>query len=215
MALKILLVDDHASILAGTKHILSQHYPGAKISTATTYKSAQDIEQIETFDLVVLDLSIPVDDENPSTTGTGLQLVLWFLRTYPSMNIVVQSAYSRSLTRIRSFIEKHQGGFVVSDKSQSFSHFLEKVEWALNGCTYLSQEMRPVSELKPEWLEVLKLAFQEGLQDQAIAEKLNVSTRTVRHYWSKIQDFLNIFPEEGKNIRIQAFLRARDLGLIE
>ena len=61
----------------------------------------------------------------------------------------------------------------------------------------------------------LTLAFEEGLQDKAIAESMSISERMVRHYWSKLQDALNIYPEEGKNIRIQTEMRARAEGLID
>ena len=92
---------------------------------------------------------------------------------------------------------------------------LTKVDWALQGIIYTPRDMRTGIELKPEWLQVLKLAFQEGLQDKAIAEQINVSERTVRHYWSKIQDVLGVYPDPGKNIRIQTEIRAREEGVID
>jgi DNA-binding NarL/FixJ family response regulator len=61
----------------------------------------------------------------------------------------------------------------------------------------------------------LKLAFQKGLQDKAIADRMNVSERSVRHYWTKIQDALQVYPDEGTNIRIQTEIRAREEGLID
>ena len=74
-------------------------------------------------------------------------------------------------------------------------------------------------ELKPEWLEVLSLAFEEGLQDKVIAEKMHLHERTIRAYWTKIQDALNVYPdncrEEGKNMRIQTEILARKEGLID
>ena len=48
-----------------------------------------------------------------------------------------------------------------------------------------------------------------------IAERISVAERTVRHYWSKIQDVLDVYPDEGKNIRIQTEKRAREEGLID
>jgi DNA-binding NarL/FixJ family response regulator len=62
---------------------------------------------------------------------------------------------------------------------------------------------------------VLTLAFNEGLQDKAIAERMCVSERMVRHYWSKLQDALHVYPEDGKNIRIQTEMQAREEGLID
>jgi DNA-binding NarL/FixJ family response regulator len=70
-------------------------------------------------------------------------------------------------------------------------------------------------EVKPEWLEVLKLAFDEGLQDNAIAERMYKSERLIRHYWTKIQDLLEVYPEKGKNLRILTLKRAREAGLID
>jgi DNA-binding NarL/FixJ family response regulator len=92
---------------------------------------------------------------------------------------------------------------------------LTKVDWALQGLIYTPREMRSGLEVKPEWLEVLQLAFRQGLQDKAIAERMNVSERTVRHYWTKIQDALSVYPDAGKNIRIQTEMRAREEGLID
>ncbi len=62
---------------------------------------------------------------------------------------------------------------------------------------------------------MLVLAFEEGLQDKTIAERMCISERMVRHYWSKLQDALDIYPEEGKNIRIQTEMKARSEGLID
>ena len=75
--------------------------------------------------------------------------------------------------------------------------------------------MRTGLELKEEWLTLLELAFVEGLQDKEIAKRMNVAERTVRHYWSKIQDALKVYPETGKNIRIQTEIIARKEGLID
>ena len=61
-----------------------------------------------------------------------------------------------------------------------------------------SKGFQPGIELKPEWLDVLNLAFQEGLQDRAIAERLGVQTTTVRHYWSKLYDVLEIYSAEER-----------------
>lgn len=80
---------------------------------------------------------------------------------------------------------------------------------------YTPRELRTGLTIKPEWLQVLRLAFQDGLQDKAIAEQMNVAERTVRHYWNKVQDALGVYPDPGKNIRIQTEIRAREEGLID
>lgn len=110
-----------------------------------------------------------------------------------------------------------KGGFTVADKSLSSKEMLTRVGWAMQGLTH-TKDIKSIQaglEFKPEWLTVLSLAFQEGLQDKAIADRMNVSERMVRHYWTKVQDALNVYPEEGKNIRIQTEMRSREEGLID
>jgi DNA-binding NarL/FixJ family response regulator len=75
--------------------------------------------------------------------------------------------------------------------------------------------MQKGGEFKPQWLDLLVLAFDEGLQDKEIAKRMCIAERTVRHYWTKIQDALEVYPEPGKNIRIQTELKAREEGLID
>lgn len=214
---KMLVVDDHESVLGGTVDVLRRQYPEAEILTAQTPESAQ--EQMETSqpDLVVMDLSIPEKPGAMARTDTGIQLLRTLMTRYPTLNIVVQSAHIRTLVRIKPNIDVHKGGFTVADKSLSTKEMLSRANWALQGLTHTKdiKGMQAGLEVKPEWLSVLTLAFQEGLQDKAIAERMNVSERMVRHYWTKLQDVLSVYPEDGKNIRIQTEMRARAEGLID
>ncbi|HBL14611.1 MAG TPA: response regulator receiver protein [Cyanobacteria bacterium UBA11162] len=212
---KILVVDDHESVLDGTVNMLRQQYPEAEILTAQTAESAQKQMENDQPDLAVMDLSIPEKLGEMARTDTGIQLLRTLMERYPTLNIVVQSAHIRSLVRLKPAISTHEGGFTIVDKSLPLKEMLTKVEWALQGVVYTPREMRTGLEVKPEWLELLTLAFQEGLQDKAIAEKMNIAERTVRHYWTKIQDALGVYPEAGKNIRIQTQMRAKEEGLID
>lgn len=214
---KILVIDDHELVIGGTIDILQKHYPNAEIITAQT---AQDsLKAMENFspDVIVMDLSIPEQTGEIARTDVGLQLLKKLMKKYPEINFVVQSAHARTLVRIKQEIDSHKGGFTVADKSLSRQEMLTRVNWALQGLTH-TKDIKSIQaglEFKPEWLKVLELAFQEGLQDKAIGDRLNVSERMVRHYWTKLQDALNVYPEEGKNIRIQTEMRAREEGLID
>jgi DNA-binding NarL/FixJ family response regulator len=214
-ALTLLIVDDHESVLGSTISVLQQTYPQANIHTAMTAKAADEALQRELPDLLVMDLSIPAEPGDPSHIESGIDLLRTIMETYPELNIVVQSAHVRSLIRLRPVIDRHQGGFTIADKGLPLKQMLEKVDWSLKGLIYTPRDMRTGMEVKPEWLEVLQLAFKDGLQDKAIADQMNVSERTVRHYWSKVKDVLQVYPEDGKNIRIQTEIRAREEGLID
>lgn len=212
---KILVIDDHESVLNGTVSALRQQYPEAEILTAQTAKAAQQQIQAALPELVVMDLSIPEAGGEPSKTDVGIQLLRTLMQDYSTLNIVVQSAYAKALVRLKPAINAHEGGFTIADKSLPLKEMLMMVDWAQRGVVYTPREMRTGLELKPEWVDVLKLAFEQGLQDKAIAERMSVSERTVRHYWTQVQDALGVYPEPGKNIRIQTEMRSREEGLID
>lgn len=212
---QLLVVDDHEAVLGGTVAALQQEYPDADIRTARTAQEVKTSLSTVLPALAVMDLSIPEKPGAPSQTETGISLLRSLMQQYPDLNIVVQSAHVKSLVRLKPAIANHQGGFTIVDKNLPLREMLIKVEWALQGIIYTPKDMRTSLEVKPEWLTVLQLAFQDGLQDKAIAERMNVSERTVRHYWTKVQDALDVYPDPGKNIRIQTEIRAREEGLID
>jgi DNA-binding NarL/FixJ family response regulator len=212
---QLLIVDDHDSVLSGTVSAVQQAYPDADIRTARTAQETLETLEARVPELVVMDLSIPETTGEPSQTETGVNLLRTLMQKYPELNFVVQSAHVKALVRIKPTIDSHRGGFTIVDKMLPLKETLTKIDWALQGLIYTPKDMRTGLELKPEWLEVLQLAYREGLQDKAIAEQMNVSERTVRHYWTKVQDALEVYPDSGKNIRIQTEIRAREVGLID
>lgn len=212
---KLLVVDDHESVLYATVHVLKQHYPEADIIQAQTIESALNQAKSVKFDLIIVDLAMPETIGGTAQADNGIQLLKTLMRQYPTLNIVIQTATPRALVRLKAAISNHEGGFTVADKSLPMSEMLTKVDWSLKGLHNTPKEIRSGLELKPEWLKVLQLAFQEGLQDIPIALRMNVAERTVRHYWSKIYDVLGVYPDKNKNLRIQAEIRAREEGLID
>ncbi|MEQ9671812.1 response regulator [Coleofasciculus sp. G2-EDA-02] len=212
---KIIIVDDHGLILEKTSEYLQQQYPEAKLFQMTTAKMT--LEQVARVqpDLVAIDLSIPETDGEVARVDTGIQLLRTLMENYPTLNIFVQSSYIKALVRIKPDIDRHQGGFTLADKALFSQDMLNRIELALQGITHTKDLKLPPGEFKSEWLQVIDLAFQDGLQDKTVAEKMEVSERTVRHYWTKIQDVLNVYPEPGKNMRIQTERRAREEGFID
>ena len=213
--LKILVVDDHELILNGMLNLLKKHYPQADIFTAKTTQQALD--QVKTFrpNLVIMDLSLPETSGDTAEINRGIKSLGILMKNYPTLNLVVQSSYIKALVRIKPDIDAHEGGFTVADKGLSSQEMLSRIDLALMGVTHTKDLKMPLGEVKPEWVEVLNFAFTEGLEDKLIADRLNVSPRTVRHYWTKVQDVLGVYPEEGKSLRIQTEKRAREEGFID
>jgi DNA-binding NarL/FixJ family response regulator len=210
----ILIVDDHRLLLNGTVSLVSDRFPGAQVNCSQTAQEA--IAQVTKHlpDLVIADLSIPETSGTAANIEHGLGLLKCLMQDYPHLNLMVQSSNVKALIRIMPEIDNHQGGFTIADKSLPIETFLTRMEWAMQGFTH-TKDLQADVEVKPEWLEVMRLAFEEGLQDKAIAQTMHKSERMIRHYWSKIQDALEIYPEEGKNMRALTHIRARETGLLD
>jgi DNA-binding NarL/FixJ family response regulator len=211
---EILIVDDHRLLLNGTISLVGDRFPRAQIRSCQTVQDALTQVREHLPDLAIVDLSIPETSGTAAHVEQGLGLLKFLMQDYPQLNLMVQSSNVKALIRIMPEIDNHQGGFTIADKSVPIDTFLMRMEWAMLGLTH-TKDLQTDLEVKPEWLEVMRLAFEEGLQDKAIALSMHKSERMIRHYWSKIQDALEIYPEEGKNMRAQTQIRARETGLID
>jgi DNA-binding NarL/FixJ family response regulator len=215
MVNKILIVDDQETVIGGTITPLQQQYPNAEIVTAQTGNRALELLERHQPELLVMDLSLPQEPGGQAVSEVGIQVLRTVMEKFKTLNIVVHSIDPMPLVRLRPAIDSHEGGFTVVNKAMSIQDMTTRVDWALQGLNYTPREIRTGVEVRPEWLEVLNLAFNQALTDKAIAEFMNVSERTVRNYWSKMQDALGVYPEQGKNIRVQTGKRAREEGLID
>lgn len=218
---KILLIDSYEMFLSGTVKILRSNYPNAKIYAATTVESALHQIAIIKPELVITDICVAQNIGGTVQINNGIQFLKELLTNNPQINILVQSTYINTLVRIKSLIDNHPSGFVVADKSLSGKEILNRIRWTLRGETH-TKDIKAINsglELKPEWLRLLNLAFEEGLQDKAIAAHICVSERMVRHYWYKLQEVLDMNIEElkhqGKNLRVITHIRAREEGFID
>lgn len=213
--IKILVVDDHELILGSTVQVLEQHYLKVDMHTAkTAWEALEKLDKVKP-NLFVVDISIPDKEGGNARSEVGINLIKTVMERYPSLPIVVQSADFRPLVKLKFAIHEHAAGFIVAEKKLTKQEMLTRVDWAFGGVIYTPKEMRSGLEVKEEWLTVLDLAFNHGLQDKVIAEQMNIGERTVRRHWTNIQDVLDIYPEEGKNLRILTGIRARKEGLID
>ncbi|MBW4520200.1 MAG: response regulator transcription factor [Scytolyngbya sp. HA4215-MV1] len=211
---KILVADGQEVFLRGTLSFLKTQYPQAEICTARTGEAV--LTEIQRFqpDLVVLDVILPEKIGEPARSEAGIQLLKILMQKYPNLHLTVQSTCIKLLIRIRAEIDGHKGGFTAVDKSLSGQDLLTRINWALQGLTH-TKDLGTDLEMKPEWLEVLRLAFVEELTNRAIAQRMQVSARTVQIYWTKIQEALEVYQEKGKDLKIQTENRARKIGLID
>lgn len=209
-----LVIDDHEAILQGTVPALKAAYPSAEVLTAQDIQMAQLQVGLRPPALIVLDLSLPARPHTSASSEVGLQFLKTLLESELAPNILVLSTNIQPLVQLKPMINAYEGGFAAMDKALPIREMLRLVDFALRGSIYLPPQLRSRTEFDPKWIEVLTLKFQEGLTDKAIAQRMQVSDRTIRNYWIRLQDALDVYDEPGKELRIQIELAARNLGLI-
>jgi DNA-binding NarL/FixJ family response regulator len=211
---RFLVIDDHEAILEGTVPALQAKYPMAEILTAKCQQEAEQRVKRYRPELVIVDLSLPESPTAIPNTEIGIQLLEMLMHSSPAPNIMVLSINIKPLVRLKPAIHVYEGGFVALDKSLPVREMLKYVDLALRGSIYLPSEVRSRPEFDRRWLEVLTLKYQEGLSDKAIAERMGTSDRTIRNYWVRIQDALNVYDSPHQDLRIQIQIAARKAGLI-
>lgn len=215
--MNILIVDDHPLMLNSLKELAQEQFPTGKIVTAKTIREAEEQLQalIINWQLAIVDLSLPQDEADSGRSETGITFLRDVMKQYPQLNLMVCSSNTRSLVQLKHQIDNHQGGFTIADKMLPVEEIQRRMQYAADGIA-LTKEVRKGLELKAEWLHTLQLAA-EGLQDKGISERLNVTERAVRHYWTKLQDVLEIYTEgtDKVNLRVLTLNKAREVGLID
>jgi DNA-binding NarL/FixJ family response regulator len=212
--MNILIIDDHPLMLSSIKLLAQSQFPDSEITTVTTAINAIAELAIsnKNWKLVLVDLSIPQQSGDNAKSETGIDLLREIMKLYPDLNLMIYSSSLRVLVQLKHQIDNHQGGFTIADKALESSEVQRRMQYAIDGIT-LTKEIRKGLELKPEWLTTLQLAAQ-GLQDKAISEQLNVTERAVRHYWTKLQDVLEVY-NDNVNLRVLTLKKAREAGLID
>lgn len=209
-----LVIDDHEAILEGTVPALKRAYPTVEIFTAQDIQTAQTQIGYYHPTLVLLDLSVPPKPYATASADVGIEFLKLLIESKLAPNLLVLSTNIKPLVQLKPMINAYEGGFAAMDKSSPIREMIRLVDFALRGSIYLPPELRARSEFDRKWLEVLTLKFQEGLTDKAIAERMQVSDRTIRNYWVRLQDALGIYDEPDKDLRIQIAIAARKLGLL-
>jgi len=209
-----LVIDDHEAILAGLVPGLQARYPAANITTAMDVETATQAiaQQRPTF--VIVDLILPMQQQQRPSAQAGIQLLEQLINGELAPNLMVLSINTQPLIRLKSAINAYQSGFVALNKSAPLQDILNAVDIALRGSIYLPPEVRSRPEFDRRWLQVLILKYEQGLSDRAIAQEMGISDRTVRNYWSRIQDALGIYDDLQKDLRMQIQQAARKAGLI-
>ncbi|WP_444993953.1 LuxR C-terminal-related transcriptional regulator [Aliikangiella sp. IMCC44359] len=207
--MKILLIDDHDMFRDGISMLLSREYPDIQILQAKDLSEAlEHLEKHSDFSMVLLDLHL--QDSSPHENIKSI------ISRYPKAPVSIISGEERP-EFIRNIMEYKINAYIP--KTIGNDEFVRAIKKVLSGKSYLppmvEEEIRRyeedgsplINKLTQRQIQVLAL-LAEGVSNQQIAEKLNISGNTITVHVKSILKTLN-----AAN-RTEAGFLARKYGII-
>jgi DNA-binding NarL/FixJ family response regulator len=190
----LLLVDDHAIVREGLKHLLEPVAEGWRMVEASNGFEALDCLKREPFNLVILDLTMP--------GMSGLDLIRRIKSDFPSTFVLVLSMHAEEQYAMRAF-KAGANGYVTKDSAGA--ELVLAVRKVLSGGAYVTSSLAervvqivngvsqaPLhAELTDRELEVFRRIV-SGQRPAEIAHALNMSVKTVSTHKIRIQEKLNL-----------------------
>ena len=206
----IVLVDDHAVVRAGVRRLLEQEPLFEVIGEAESGEKAYQILAELKPDVMVMDLSMP--------GMGGLEAIRRILMRYEKAKILVLSMHE-DLSFANQALKLGAKGYLT--KNTLADDLVKSIETVTQGDVFLSDEIAkkmamqsisgnqdPVHELSARGFEIFRL-LAEGLDIDAIASILNISSKTVSNYQTMIKQKLDI------NTPIELIRYAIKVGVIK
>lgn len=212
--INLLVVDDHIAITAGTKSILETK-GDLHVDSLTPPLSDEDLLKIDfsSYEIILMDLNLGENNIN------GLELSKKILEAYPKCRIILYTGYD-----VEDYFDAaiSAGLYGAINKNKSKEKILNYINHVLNDeiivpLKVYKKKAKSEATTKTEVTEEIHLApreksileaLAESLTNQEIAEKLNVSKRTVEY------SLTGIFNKLKVTSRIEAVLIAKSQGII-
>ena len=189
----IVLVDDHAVVRAGVRRLLEQEALFEVIGEAESGEKAYQIFGELKPDVMVMDLSMP--------GMGGLEAIRRILMRHERARIVVLTMHE-DLSFANQALKLGAKGYLI--KNTLGDDLVKSIQTVSRGEVFLSDEIAkkmamqsisgeqdPIHELSAREFEIFRL-LAEGLEIDAIATTLNISSKTVSNYQTMIKQKLNI-----------------------
>ena len=189
----IVLVDDHAVVRAGVRRLLEQEALFEVIGEAESGEKAYQIFGELKPDVMVMDLSMP--------GMGGLEAIRRILMRHERARILVLTMHE-DLSFANQALKLGAKGYLI--KNTLGDDLVKSIQTVSRGEVFLSDEIAkkmamqsisgdqdPIHELSAREFEIFRL-LAEGLEIDAIAATLNISSKTVSNYQTMIKQKLNI-----------------------
>lgn len=194
---KILIVDDHPIFCLGMAELINQESDLSVCGSKHTAADAWSAIKKNRPDLVIVDISLK--------ESNGIDLVEDIKHEYPDLPVLVISMYDESLYAERALISGARGYIM---KQKAIGQVVDALRQVLSGNIYASQKIKDkvfnriispgksaekfsLDRLTNRELEVFRL-IGDGLESKEIADRLNVSVKTVGTHRENIKEKFNL-----------------------
>jgi DNA-binding NarL/FixJ family response regulator len=193
---RILVVDDHPVVRLGIRQMIAAE-PGLSVcGEAESATKALELAKSSSADLAIVDLSLG--------DGSGLDLIRSLREATPELKVLVLSMHDEALFAER-VLRAGAHGYIM--KQEAIDGLVHAIQEVLAGRRFISTRMSQVilerighdapasgdrlANLTDRELEVFEL-IGRGLNTAAIADRLEISIKTVETYRSNIRAKLDL-----------------------
>ena len=189
--IRVLIADDHGMVAEGLKHLVDAERDMNVIACVEDGREAVRAARESTPDVVIMDLSMPELNGADATRA--------ILDNDPRCRVIVLSMYSGG-EYVRRALKAGAVGYVV--KRSAGKELVAAIRAAHSGGRYISPRVAealldetggddPLSRLSAREREVLQL-IAEGRTSAEIADRLQLSQKTIETYRARLIDKLGI-----------------------
>jgi DNA-binding NarL/FixJ family response regulator len=195
---KILVVDDHPLFRDGFAHMVRVLRARWTLHFSNSAEHALNILTSVAPDLVIVDVGLPGDD--------GFALITAIANVSPALPQILISGRNDSAVRLRARACGVQSFIAKTEPPETIAATIDAV---LAGGTVFDARTGggDLPVLTARQIEVLML-LAAGHGNKEIRHRLNIAERTVRAHLTDLFQLL------GAHSRMQAIVRARELGLL-
>lgn len=213
MSIRILIADDHTVVRAGLRALLNAEPEFIVVGEAEDGNSALQLAQDLQPDVIILDISMP--------QLNGIQATQAIKTKLSQARILILTLHEDEVL-LRQAFDSGASGYIV--KRAVEAELVSAIRAVMAGNIYVhptmtrallgdvsstaKSEQKPLNQLTPREIEVLKLLAQ-GFTNRQIAKQLNISVRTVEAHRANLTNKL------GLSSPIQIVRYAMEHGLIE